>query len=306
VAPADFAADRGDAHLALVIGSRLAARCSLWWRTPFAHPGHRIGLIGQYAARDATAGGALLDRACQALAATGCTLAIGPMDGSTWRPYRFVTDRGTEPPFFLEPDHPLEWPGHFLDRGFAALARYRSTLNEQLVRDDPRQAAVERRLAAAAIAVRPLDLQHVTDDLRRIHGVVSAAFGAAPFFQRMDEDEFVQWYARLIPFVQPDLVLVAERGDQMIGFVFAVPDWQQQARGDPVDTIILKTVAVVPGRAHAGLGQTLATCCERRAAAAGYTRSIHALMADPGTSLNISRRHTRTIRRYALFARGLS
>ena len=37
--------------------------------------------------------------------------AVGPLDGSTWRRYRLVTERGVEPPFFMEPDNPDDWPG---------------------------------------------------------------------------------------------------------------------------------------------------------------------------------------------------
>src|SRR5438270_14000352 len=86
----------------------IAARCSLWWeRTPL-WPQHRLGLIGHYAARDAEAAADILRLACARLAEQQCTLAAGPIDGNTWQNYRLITERGDEPPFFLEPDHPDE------------------------------------------------------------------------------------------------------------------------------------------------------------------------------------------------------
>jgi hypothetical protein len=302
---ADFVGDRGDAHWALLDGDRLAARCSLWWTATPLHSHHRLGVIGHYAACDGVAGGKLLDSACAALSATECTFAIGPMDGSTWRQYRFVTEKGIEPPFFLEPDHPEDWPDHFTESGFLSIASYQSTVNDDLARDDPRAAAAERRLTERGLVIRPFNRDRSDEELRKLHCVALAAFRAAPWYQPLDAQEFVARYSPLIPLVHPDLVLIAERGDHVVGFVFAVPDWLQHRRAGAVDTIIIKTVAVHPGRGQAGLGRLLAWRCEQRAAAAGYRRAIHALMAQRGTSINISGGFTRPIRRYTLFGRQL-
>ena len=57
------------------------------------------------------------------LAAERCTIAIGPVDGNTWQRYRLITEPGTEPPFFLEPDNPDAWPGQFTAAGFTPLAQ---------------------------------------------------------------------------------------------------------------------------------------------------------------------------------------
>src|SRR5689334_5383125 len=106
------------------------ARCSCWWST-----GHtlntdriehveRVGIIGHYFADDADAGTRVLNDACAQLAAHGCTIAVGPMDGNTWRSYRLVIERGSEPPFFLEPDTPDAWVSHFTAAGFDTLANY--------------------------------------------------------------------------------------------------------------------------------------------------------------------------------------
>jgi hypothetical protein len=98
---------------------------------------------------------------------------------------------------------------------------------------------------------------------------------------------------------------MAEQRGRPVGFVFAVPDWMQRQRGGRIDTIVVKTVAVIPGRSYAGLGQLLASRCEHAAAALGHARAIHALMHAAGPSRNISERYAQTIRRYTLFARAL-
>jgi GNAT superfamily N-acetyltransferase len=298
--------DDADAHWAVLDASgALAARCSLWWTKVASHHTHRLGMVGHYAARDAASAHSLLTHACTVLAGQGCSLAVGPMDGNTWRRYRFVTDRGTEPSFFMEPDNPDHWPSHFIEQGFSAFARYRSSLNQQLARVDPHAEALARRLEAAGVAIRPLDPAKPAEELDRIYTVSVASFGRGLLYTPLRRNEFVAQYERVLPRVRPDLVLLAEAKGRPVGFVFAVPDWLQADRGQPIDTIVIKTVAVLPERAYGGLGRVLAWHCERLAARCGYTRSIHALMHDRSMSWNISREYARTIRRYTLFARPL-
>jgi len=122
-----------DRHCLLLDGAGLpVARCSLWWSNPPSFGDERPGLIGHYSALNTMSAKVLLDGACEELAARGCSIAIGPMDGSTWRRYRLLTDRGSEPLFFLEPDNPDDWPGHFTSAAFSPLAHYFSVLNEHL------------------------------------------------------------------------------------------------------------------------------------------------------------------------------
>ena len=150
---------RPDALLLLADSAgSIVGRAALWWRKPPPLPNHHPGLIGHYFAADAAAAAALLQTACDHLTAQGCTLALGPMDGSTWQRYRLVTERGSEPPFFLEPDNPDDWPAHFTDNGFTVFAQYYSSLNTDLSRQDPRLAEFAQRIAGQGVTLRPLRL----------------------------------------------------------------------------------------------------------------------------------------------------
>ena len=101
-------------------------------------------------------------------------------------------------------------------------------------------------------------------------------------------------------------MLLAERGDVLTGFAFAIPDYLQRARGVAVDTLILKTVARKPGRALAGLGGVLVSKANALGRQAGFTTLIHALMHSDNPSFSISRRYAEPFRHYALFAKRLS
>lgn len=303
-----LARQRPDASWVLAgAGSAIVARCSLWWSAAPSHREHRVGLIGHYAAHDPNAGAQILHLACHELAAQGCTLAVGPMDGSTHERYRFVTWRGAHPAFFLEPDNPDDWPAHFTDAGFTALSHYYSEVADNLGGNDPRIPVAARRLAARGVRIRPLDRADLVGDLRRIYAVVSASFQDGVLFSPTGLDDFMVRYQPIVPFLRPDLVLLAEREGEVIGFVFAVPDLLQEQRGAAIDTVIIKTAAVHPRDAQGlGLGSVLVARCLERAHALGYRRAIGALMHERNPSRKISAHYSpRVMRRYTLFARPL-
>ena len=303
----ELTAHAPDRHVMLLDERRtLLARCSCWWRRVPRVPGHRIGVIGHYAAADAGVGIALVTDACRRLRDAGCTLAIGPMDGNTWRRYRFVVDRGVEPPFLFEPHHPGDWPRHFTTAGFAELATYSSAVNDDLSGEDPTIDATAARLASHGITIRTLDRADLDVELHRIFMLSLSSFCRNAFFTPIDEPEFLTQYRSVLPLVRPELVWLAERERDLVGFLFALPD-VLQPRGGAADAMIVKTVAVAPEMAGVGIGGLLVSLVHREAHRLGFRRAIHALMHENNvSSQNISRRRARTIRRYALFGKRLA
>jgi GNAT superfamily N-acetyltransferase len=294
-----------DCSLLLIDRRSLVARCGCWWRETPHHDGRRLGVIGHYAAADAGASDALLSQACELLASSGAATAVGPMDGNTWRRYRLVVDRGAEPAFFLEPDHPDEWPGHWTRAGFTPLSTYTSALNGDLQFEDPRTAATLDRLREEGISIRTLDPAHAASDLQHVYRLSLVAFRRNFLYTPIAEDEFMAQYQAVLPYVRPELVLLAHREAALVGFMFAVPDVYQARRAGTVDTIILKTIAVDPDVAGMGIGGALMDLVQRRARSLGFRRAIHALIHEANVSRRISDRSARTIRRYALFSKAL-
>jgi GNAT superfamily N-acetyltransferase len=302
--PSEFASHAPDAHLVLPDKEdKFAARCSLWWKAAPQLPGERIGVIGHYAAGDQVAGQWLLQNAAERLAAEGCTLAIGPMEGNTWRRYRFVTERGSEPPFLMEPDNPPEWPDHWRAAGFNPLAQYFSALGTDLARGDTQVRRAGDRLRASGVALRALRGEDFENELRRIHEMSVEAFADNFLYTPLPEAEFLAQYAAMQQRVRADLVLLAEISGRLAGYVFTIPDW---LRGPATDTLIVKTLAVRPGRQSAGLGAWLLQEVQQRAQALGFRRVIHALMHESNHSLNLSRRYAEPFRRYTIYSRRLT
>jgi GNAT superfamily N-acetyltransferase len=303
--PETLASAHADEHWMLADNESAVARCSLWWSAAPSHLERTVGLIGHYASSDEAAA-ELLTLACDRLCAMDCALAVGPMDGSTFHRYRLLSERGGEPPFFLEPDNPDSYPAHWTGSGFAPLARYCSALQVGLERANPRIPEIAARLDVEGAHIRSLDLARFEEELRRIYGVTAASFGQSFLASPIAEEEFLALYRPIQPFLRPELVLLAERGDRLLGFLFALPDWLQAQRGAPVDTFIVKTLAVLPECAGQGLAALLTDRCRQNAHALGYTRAIHALMHEDNRSRKFSDAYEgRIIRRYTLYAKRL-
>ena len=294
-----------DASMVVPGDNGFRARCSLWWSDVPPYGTERLGVIGHFGAESAEAGKAVLASAVRTLAMNQCTFAVGPMDGNTWRRYRLVVDRGTEPPFFLEPTNPDDWPAHFEAAGFTPLAHYFSSLHVGHSRDEERVSAVSERLANDGVVFRSVDLTQFERDLHRIYSVAEVAFRDAFLYTPLPEDAFAAQYQRIRRFVRPELVILAERDDQAVGFSFSIPDVLEAARGAAPRTVIIKTLAILPDRSYRGLGSLLTDRSHSAAHALGYDRVIHALMHESNRSRNIGAATGTQLRRYALFGQRL-
>jgi GNAT superfamily N-acetyltransferase len=290
----------------LLLEGGVAGRCSLWWRDTPALEGQRLGLIGHYAVTSGESAARILEHACARLAAEGCTLAVGPLDGTTWNRYRLLSERGTEPLFLLEPDNPDDWPGHFTGQGFTALAGYYSAVNEDLKAPAPGMDEVARRAEAQGMTWRTVDMERFEDELRRVHAVSLESFRRNFLYSPIDVEDFLAMYRGIRPYVRPELILLLEQHGRLIGYLFGIPNHLQARRGEAIDTAIIKTMAVHPDFMGQQLGGLLLARAHTVADQLGYRRVIHALMHEDNRSRKLSRHTARTIRRYTLYARPLT
>jgi len=279
-------------------------RASLWWRAAPAVRGERVGLIGHYAAASPAVASRLLDAACAHLASAGCSMAIGPMDGSTWRRYRLMTERGSEPTFFMEPDNPDDWPAHFAGSGFTALAQYYSALCEDLgaIQTDDADA---QRLRAQGFAVRPIEIARINAELSALWTLATDAFAGNFLYTPISQPEFGSMYAPLLPVLRPELVLIAEHGGRAVGFSLAVPDVMQARRGQSIDTVVFKTLGVASRMKQRGIGKWIFDCTIQAAQTLGFRRAIFALIHADNPSGRLAHPSGRDFRRYTLYARRL-
>ena len=139
-----------------------------------------------------------------------------------------------------------------------------------------------------------------------MYTLVASSFHDNFLVSPINEEDFLEMNRGLRPYIQPELVLLAERENLLIGFAFAGPNWLQAQRGEEIDTLVLKTLAVHPTYRGQGLSTLLSERLGTVAYDLGYRRSIHALMHENNISRMMSKKYnTKIIRRYTLFVRHL-
>ncbi len=311
-------------------GKTLVACGSLWWDGPHPQPlsqggeggqknpqspspnmgeGFRvrakvatpvqIGRLGELEATDTEAAVAFLGQACEVLRQRGCNVALGPMDGNTWQSYRCALNWDNGPPFWGEPQTDPRWVDWFAQAGFAPVAKYGSRLCLDLTQTYPPR---RRRQTPASVQVQSAQGVAVEALLPKIHALVMASFRCQPFFQPLPEDVFTQHLCPLLSQVDPALIQLAWDQDRLVGVVLALPD----LLATDVRRLIIKTLAIGPNRAYAGLGTTLLEATHHAGFHQGYRQAIHALMHCQNPSLNLSRRYSQPFRNYVLMGKNLS
>lgn len=301
----DWYQDEPDEHWAVYNDGEQTGHCSLWWRNAPSYPGHRVGMVGHFSAADEFTASRLLAKAEERLAIQGCTFVVGPMDGSTWKTYRAVTWRGAHPQFFLEPDIMEPTARWFRDNGYKSIASYYSCESSTLIDEKEKLAVLSSRFARHGVTVRAIDFQDYDNELSRIYSVCDEAFRNGFLYSPLDKSVFKALYQPIKRWATPELILLAERKGETIGFLFAIPDLSQLQRGQPIDTVIYKTLAVRPEYSGRGLGIWLIAQGYRAAQERGYHRVIHAFMHADNVSLKMSRHRykAKIIREYGLFGK---
>lgn len=297
--------EHADARVFLTnVNGRIIAHAALWWSETPVLEGERIGTIGGFAALDQETAKILLDHAADRLHEAGRRIAVGPMNGNTWRRHRYVISGEARGPFLLEPRNPAEYPVWWRNTGFNELSHYTSSVIDL----DGRQVVsptMKARLEDSGIVIRTLDPADYENELKLIHALSLKSFSANFLYTPLDETEFLHAYGKVQSHVEPEFVRIAERGGVPCGFVFGIRDLEAEARGEK-PAVIVKTLAVDPKSRSAGLGSLLVDEVHAAALEKSYTESIHAMEHERNTSRKITGRYgARVFRNYALFAKPL-
>ncbi len=244
-----------------------------------------VGCIGAVGSADE------LEAAEAWLREQGCTRAWGPMEHATWFSYRANLGPADRPPFFGEPAaDPQPWRS----AGYQEIARYASAQCP-----NPEAIAYGESKGITGVTLRPMGGFEQT--IADIHGLSHAAFARAHGFTPLPLPALMALYAPLQQVVDPRLVLFAERGGEVIGFVFGIADLAAPGSG----RFLVKSLAVHPDAQRGGLGAWLVGELHRVADGLGFTHGIHALMWAGSRSRAISAHGGEVFREYGLFEKAL-
>lgn len=213
----------------------------------------------------------------------GYTRMIGPINGSTWNSYRFQT-YGDESTFFLEDNHLAYYHQQWKECGFDTLAKYRSDKivlgDRNIVKDH------SDYLAKRQITISTLENRNLVEEIEKIGKLSLDSFTNNYLFSPVSIEKFTLKYSRVQPYIDPRYVLVAEQEGELVGYVFAIPNYLDKSKKG----LIIKTLARANKAICAGLGTVLTSVLIAKANQEEYDYIINAYYHDDNISGNISKK----------------
>ena len=208
----------------------------------------------------------LFNKVFEELKKEGIEIIIGPLNGTTWNTYRYVTEKGSRRQFLLEP-----W-------------------NEDYYKD---------------IKVESAENKDLLTVLNKVYDLTVEAFKNNFLYSELEREIFLKMYMSYEDKIIKKFFKMLYLGDELIGYVFGIPDYAELGYKGKIDTIILKTIAVSPIYNGKGMGYILINSLVEEAEKEGYENVIYALMHQSNVSKNIGLLLGNMLRKYTLFIKEL-
>ncbi len=145
----------------------------------------------------------------------------------------------------------------------------------------------EKRLIDNGLKFRNIDLHNFDEELKKLYPFVNAAFKNNFLFSPIIMPAFIEKYKKILDFVNPEFVLIAEdEKENIIGFIFCYEDLLNKKE----KSLVIKTLARDQSKKWSGLGAVMANRIIHLAKERGYRSVIHAFMMDEGRSSETSRK----------------
>lgn len=197
----------------------------------------RVGFFGLFeSVDDAAVAGALLDAASAWLRARGMETMRGPVNLSTNEEISSpgVLVEGFDTPPYVTMSHNPPYYGRLLEG--AGMVKAKDLLAhiietnqapERLVR------GVERLQKREGVTLRPLRIRKLAEEVRIFQDIYNSAWARNWGFVPMTDEEFQYIAKDLKSVVDPDLVLIAEKDGEPVGFSITLPNLNQALRHLP-------------------------------------------------------------------------
>lgn len=235
---------------------------------------------------------------------------IGPLNGTTWNTYRYVTDKGHRSPFLMEPWNEDYYVELFEKLGFKPLAYYISTVMENM--NPVQRGHLYKKIEKLKkfdyyrdTIVKSAENEDLITVLNKVYDLTIEAFKNNFLYSELDREIFLKMYMNYEDKIVKKFFKMLYLKDELIGYVFGIPDYAELQYKEKVETMILKTIAISPKYNGKGMGYILIDELVKEAEHSGYKNVIYALMHEKNISKNIGSLLGDELRRYALFIKEL-
>lgn len=207
--------------------------------------GEEAGFFGFFeCADDPEAAQALLNQARQWTAARGAKFLRGPVNPSTNYECGMLIDGFDRDPMVMMTWNPPYYPA-LLER--VGLKKAKDLLayvsNANTIGMEKIGRVADKVIAKNGVQIRPINMKNFQADVERVWEVYGSAWARNWGFIPMSREEFFLMGKEMKMILKPDLVLIGEADDKVVGFALALPDVNQalkRAGGSLFPTGLLK------------------------------------------------------------------
>lgn len=190
-----------------------------------------VGFFGHFEASDEAAAHALLGHAAAWCQARSATALRGPVDMSTNYRCGLLIDGRPGPPVMMMPYNPPEYADWIESFGLLKCKDLLALHGTSESLDRPRMDKLTQRIQKrTGIRLRRVDLRQFERECQVLWGLYQRIWERNWGFVPMTEPEFLAQARDLKRVAHPSLLHIAEKQQQPIGFVLAVPDTNVGAR----------------------------------------------------------------------------
>lgn len=229
----------------------------------------------------------------------GFSTVLGPMNGSTWEQYRFVS-KSDRHSFLMEPQQEDHFIAQWKDAGFTMCQQYYSSIApvNQISFPVDRVDLISKRFSQLDVRIEKWGSNLNSEQWKQLTHFNNAAFAKSDFFSPISVKGFTNKYCDLLKQIDTNYMYFATQKSELVGILFAYPD----AKDKTEQTLVLKTLAHIPSKIYKGLGTWLVLKLLTDAKANNYTHIIHALMKQDNASLERSKQFGgQVFRNYGLY-----
>jgi ribosomal protein S18 acetylase RimI-like enzyme len=205
--------------------------------------GEKAGFFGFFeSSDDYSVASALLGRVSEVLAEEGMEIMRGPMNFSTNEECGFLLEGFDHPPILMTPYNQAYYNDLMVQFGMSKakdLFAYILDVPDELPEKILRVADIAYR---SGIRVRPIDMKNFHHDMQTFREVYNSAWQKNWGFIPLTEEELEYLGNNLKPVVVPELIAIAEKNGEPVGFMGMLPDFnfvlrRMSGRIDPISIL---------------------------------------------------------------------
>ena len=191
--------------------------------------GESAGFFGFFECVDDSAiADSLLSRARQWVFERGARFVRGPVSPSTNYECGMLIEGFDHSPMVMTTYNPRYYPA-LMDRLGMRKAKdlFGYLSSSEIIPLEKIDRVAKRAFAKSGVRVRPINMKDFDREVGRVWDVYCAAWSRNWGFVPMSREEFVLMGKEMKQILKPDLVLIGEVGDRVVGFALALPDVNQ-------------------------------------------------------------------------------